>query len=291
MKRLNKLLLLILGFLLRLTGTPQVYAAAVDENRIHELREEISEKREKIKDLDKEIKNLNKEIEKLSKEKADLKKAFNDNPTGINESKLNKVLSKLREQIEALNKIELDREIHLNNLKERDRELIKLLNQKTEILIKEVKEKEAENNLIEIDKRITEILLIQDEKNSLYKEIDQTYPEIPNIEIQILDSDSNEILNEKLKFVNDQLLLLDIKGRQLEENKERFLIEYKIIEILIDFYSDPSARKDEMFDQMQILAIQIQEMQKNLELNNEKINNYIKLKDEINKKIESGGSK
>lgn len=261
----------------------------VDIDRMNKLREEITLLKSEIYNLDKEIEKVEIKIDKLSEERARLKRMYKKNPSAINESKLNRVLSELRQEIEQKNKLELDKDMKSENLESMNRELIELINIEINSLLKEVKKLESEGDLITIDKKITKVLLLQEEKKQLYGAIDNTYPDIPDIELKVNPDDSEEVLTGKLKFVQDQLLLLTIANEKMEENRKRLLLEYEILQILIDFYPEDTPRKEEMFDQLEIISLQIEELNQKIENNNEKSKQLKELEEKLIEQLNALG--
>ncbi len=256
---------------------------------IIKLRNEVKNLEEKIKDIENEIKEYTNIIDGLSKDKAKLKKQYKKKPSPFLETRLNKVLSELRYKIEEMNKLEVDKNIKKEQLKKVGIELIILLSNEIGDLLTEISDLEKKNETSGIFEKIEIILKIQEEINYLYKNINEKYPEVSKVVIEIDDDDSPEILNEKLDFVNDQLFLLNIREQRLKANRDRLLLEYKILQLLIDFYNDPSTEKEEMFDQMEIISVQIEELNNSFKKNKELIETNNKLKLEITEYLKNSG--
>ncbi len=263
--------------------------AEVDNINIIKLRKEVANLEVRITEIEKEIKGYTNIIDKLSKDKANLKKKYKKKPSAFLETRLNKVLSELRHNIEEMNKLEVDKNIKKDQLKKVGKELIQLLSREIKDLLAEINDLKKKNETSEIFERIETILKLQEEINYLYKNVNERYPEISKITIEIDVDDSIEILNEKLNFVNDQLFLLNIREQRLKGNRDRLLLEYKILQLLIDFYNDPSTEKEEMFDQMEIISVQIEELDSSLKKNKELIQTNNKLKLEITEYLKNLG--
>ena len=290
--RMKSYKLYVMTFLI-LFLIPQVVTAfhPVEINNVDiiKLRNEVKNLEKKIKDIENEIEEYTNIIDRLSKDKAKLKKKYKKKPSAFLETRLNKVLSELRYKIEEMNKLEVDKNIKKEQLKKVGIELIKLLSKEIGDLLTEISDLEKKNETSGIFEKIEIILKIQEEINYLYKNVNEKYPEVSKIIIEIDENDSLGILNEKLDFVNDQLFLLNIREQRLKATRDRLLLEYKILQLLIDFYNDPSTEKEEMFDQMEIISVQIEELNNSFKKNKELIEMNNKLKLEITEYLKNSG--
>ncbi len=268
---------------------PAFHPAEVDNINIIKLRNEVTALKDKIKDIEKEMLEFSNIINKLSKDKAKLKKQYKKKPSAFLETRLNKVLSELRHKIEELNKLEVDKNIKKEQLKKKSVELIKLLSKEINDLLTEITALQKKNDTSGIFEKIEIILKLQEEINYLYESANERYPEVSKTVIEIDDDDSPEILKEKLNFVNDQIFLLNIREQRLKANRDRLLLEYKILQLLIDFYNDTSTEKEEMFDQMEIISVQIEELNNSLKKNKELIETNNKLKLAITEYLKNSG--